>query len=140
MLNLIPGIQSSVSALNAERLRMEAISENIANAHTTKDVNGKPFQRNIVVFENVLQQSMGSPSGLSGVGIAQIKKDNSSPQYVYQPGHPHADGQGMVAIPNINVYQEMADLISATRAFEANMAVVKSARSMAMQSLSIGKR
>ncbi len=140
MLNLIPGIQSSVSALNAERLRMEAISENIANAHTTKDVNGKPFQRNIVVFENVLQQSMGSQSGLSGVGIAQIKKDNSAPQFVYQPGHPHADSQGMVAIPNINVYQEMADLISATRAFEANMAVVKSARSMAMQSLSIGKR
>jgi flagellar basal-body rod protein FlgC len=74
------------------------------------------------------------------VEVARIDKDNRPPRLVFNPGHPDADAEGMVALPNINIHEEMADLIAASRAFEANLAVVKNARSMALQTMQIGKR
>jgi flagellar basal-body rod protein FlgC len=140
MIDILNGIQSTSAALSAERVRLDVISENIANAHTTRGPDGKPYQRQIVVFETALQNALGggfqSPS-LSGV---RIQKDMRPPELVFAPGHPDADENGMVATPNINIHEEMADLITASRAFEANLAVVKNARTMAMQTLAIGKR
>ena len=75
-----------------------------------------------------------------GVQVSRIEKDARPPRLVFNPGHPEADTEGMVAMPNINIHEEMADMIVASRAFEANLAVVKNARMMALQSLSIGKR
>src|SRR6186713_980563 len=98
MIHTLTGIDSTASALSAERVRMEVITQNIANANTTRGLNGKPYQR-----------------------------------LVFNPGHPEADAEGMVAMPNVNIHEEMADLIAASRAFEANLAVVKNARSMALQ-------
>ena len=72
--------------------------------------------------------------------VARIDKDNRPSRLVFNPGHPEADAEGMVAMPNVNIHEEMADLIAASRAFEANLAVVKNARSMALQTLSIGRR
>ncbi len=140
MVNLLSGIQSTSAALNAERTRMDVISENIANAHTTRGIDGKPYQRKVVVFETALQQAMdgiGSTTALTGT---RIEKDSRAPQMLHAPGHPDADANGMVAMPNISVHEEMADLITASRAFEANLSVIKNAKAMALQTLSIGKR
>ena len=139
MIQTLTGIDSSASALAAERVRMEVITQNIANANTTRGLDGKPYQRQQVVFENVLQQAQGMGAGPQRVEISRIEKDDRAPRLVFNPGHPDADAEGMVAFPNINIHEEMADLISASRTFEANLAVVKNEKSMAMQTLSIGK-
>ncbi|MBP9902811.1 MAG: flagellar basal body rod protein FlgC [Verrucomicrobia subdivision 3 bacterium] len=142
-MNILNGINATSSALNAERIRMEVISQNIANANTTHDVDGKPYQRQQVVFERMLDQQQalnGSGVGSSSVQVARIEKDSRAPNLVYSPGHPDADANGMVATPNISIHEEMADMIVSSRAFEANLAVVRNARSMALQTLAIGKR
>jgi flagellar basal-body rod protein FlgC len=140
MINLLPGIESSSAAMSAERIRLDIISQNIANANTSRGIDGKPYQRQQAVFETVLrQQQSGSGAAANFVQVSRIEKDDRAPRLVYNPGHPEADGQGMVSMPNINIHEEMADLIVASRAFEANLAVVKNARMMAMQTLAIGK-
>lgn len=141
MVNILTGIQSTAAALDAERTRLDVISENIANANTTRGLDGKPYQRQVVVFESALQQAAGSDpnSQIPTLHVARIEKDNRPPQMVYDPGNPEADAHGMVARPNINIHEEMADMINASRSFEANLAVVKNARQIAMQTLAIGK-
>jgi flagellar basal-body rod protein FlgC len=142
MINLLPGIQSSASALDAERIRMDVVGQNIANANVTRDVDGKPYQRREVVFEsvlNALQNSDGPDAGTKNVQIASVQKDSRPPRMIYNPGHPDANAQGMVAMPNINIHEEMVDMIASSRSYEANLAVIKNARTMAMQALSIGK-
>lgn len=140
MIQTLTGIDSSASALAAERVRMEVITQNIANANTTRGLDGKPYQRQQVVFEQVLQSAQGATTGPQKVEVARIAKDSRPPRLIFNPGHPDADPDGMVALPNINIHEEMADLIVASRAFEANLAVVKNARAMAFQTLSIGRR
>ncbi|HXS69105.1 MAG TPA: flagellar basal body rod protein FlgC [Candidatus Polarisedimenticolia bacterium] len=142
MIQPLSGIQNTAAALDAERMRLDVISENIANANTTHGVDGKPYQRKVVVFENALQQAMGSdnnPNSTPTLRVARIENDKRPPIQVYEPGNPDADSRGMVSMPNINIHEEMADLISASRAFEANLTVIKNERSMAMQTLAIGK-
>jgi flagellar basal-body rod protein FlgC len=142
MIDLLSGIKSTEAALNAERICMDVASENIANVNTTHGLDGKPYQREQVVFESVLQaqQSSDTPGSTpQAVQIARIEKDPRPPIMVYNPSHPDANAQGMVAVPDINIHEEMVDMISASRAFEANLAVVKNARAMAMQTLAIGK-
>jgi flagellar basal-body rod protein FlgC len=142
MMNLITGIDSTASALNAERLRMDVVSENIANINTTRGLDGKPYQRQQVRFESVLsnQQSADTPGfGAQAVQVARVEKDQRPPIMVYNPTHPDADAQGMVAMPDINIHEEMVDMISSSRAFEANLAVIKNAKAMTLETLSIGK-
>jgi flagellar basal-body rod protein FlgC len=141
MIQILTGIQNTSAALDAEQTRMNVISENIANANTSRGVDGKPYQRQVVVFEAALQQAMNSDGGAPtpALKVARIEKDPRAPLQIYDPGNPQADKGGMVAMPNINIHEEMADLISASRAFEANLAVVKNARAMALQTLSIGR-
>jgi len=141
MIQPLSGIQNTAAALDAERTRLDVISENIANANTTHGIDGKPYQRKVVVFENSLQQAMGTDNGspTSTLRVARIESDKRPPIQVYEPGNPDADARGMVSMPDINIHEEMADLISASRAFEANLAVVKNEKSMAMQTLAIGK-
>lgn len=142
MIQILTGIQPSTTALEAERTRLDVISQNIANAHTTRGPNGQPYQRQVVVFETALQQALAGQGAAQsgGVRVSRIESDHRAPLMIQQPGHPDADSRGMVAMPNINLHEEMADMISASRAFEANLSVIKNARSMALQSLSIGKR
>jgi len=141
MVQILSGIQSTTAALEAERTRLDVIAENIANAHTTRSPDGKPYQRQVVVFESALQQALANekPSPVPTLQVARIEKDSRPPILTYEPGHPDADADGMVAMPNINVNEEMADMIAASRAFEANLAVIKNSRAMAMQTLAIGK-
>lgn len=143
MINVLTGINSTSSALEAERIRMEVISQNIGNANTTRGADGLPYQRQQVVFETLLnQQAGGSTNGVaaSGIQIGRVEKDHRPARMVFEPGHKDADANGMVAYPDINIHEEMADLITAQRAFEANLAVVRNAKAMAMQTLAIGKR
>jgi len=141
MIQTLTGINSTASALAAERVRMEVITQNIANANTTRGLDGQPYQRQHVIFENVLSQ-VQSANGVSAheVGVARIEKDERAPRMVYSPGHPDANDDGMVAMPNVNIHEEMADMIASSRAYEANLAVVKNAHTMALQTLAMGKR
>ncbi|MEW6302699.1 MAG: flagellar basal body rod protein FlgC [Verrucomicrobiota bacterium] len=137
-LALLPGIQNTTAALDAERVRLDVVAQNIANANTTRGPDGQPYQRQQVVFENVLRQAQGG--GTPQLRVARIESDARPPRLVFNPSHPDADPQGMVALPDIDVHEEMADLITASRAFEANLAVLRNARHMALQTLSLGKR
>ncbi len=142
MISLLTGIDSTSAALNAERIRMDVISENIANINTTKGLDGKPYQRQQVVFESVLDARQALDAAGSAprmLQIARIAKEQRPPRMVYNPNHPDANAKGMVAMPDINMHEEMVDMIASSRAYEANLAVVKNARAMAMQTLSIGK-
>ena len=143
-MDLIPGLQSSASALHAERIRMEVISQNIANANTTKAENGEPYRRQLVHFDTVLRNKMGrgndvSSNNLSQVEATKIIEDSRPFREVYQPGHPDANEDGMVQYPNVHIHEEMADMISASRAYEANMAVIRTSRTLAMQTINMGK-
>jgi flagellar basal-body rod protein FlgC len=140
MIQTLTGINSSASALAAERVRMEVISQNIANANTTRGIDGRPYQRQRVIFETVLDQAQGLGSTPHPVAVSRIEKDSRPARLVFNPGHPDANADGMLALPNVNIHEEMADMIVASRAFEANLAVVRNARSMAMQTLAIGRR
>lgn len=135
-MNFITGIQATSSALSAEKTRLDVVAQNIANANTTKDVNGKAYQRKVVTFESLL----GAGKGVGeGVRISGITPDTTPGEQVYNPHHPHADKEGMVTMPNVNPAIEMVDLLSASRAYEANLAVARNARQMATKALSIGK-
>jgi flagellar basal-body rod protein FlgC len=140
MIDIIPGLNSTVSALNAERVRMDVVGQNIANINTTRGADGKPYERQQVVFESILARANESGPQPQTLNAVRIEKDHRPPKLVYMPGHPDANSEGMVAMPDMNVAEEMVDLIAASRAFEANLAVVKNARSMAIQTLGIGKR
>ena len=143
MINVLTGVANTTSALEAERIRMEVISQNINNAHVTRGADGLPYQRQQVVFETLLNQKSNDASGAAlptGIQVARIEKDQRASRMVFEPGHKDADANGMVAYPDINIHEEMADLITAQRAFEANLAVVRNAKAMAMQTLAIGKR
>jgi len=141
-MKLMPGLDSSAAALQAERIRLEVIGQNIANSNTTKTASGRPYERQIVKFETVLQDKLGVNSEAVPllVKVAKIAKDTSPSKEIYQPGHPDAKADGMVAYPNVNVHEEMADMIASSRSYEANLAAIKNARSMTLQTLAIGRR
>lgn len=139
-MDLLPGIASTESALDAERVRLDIIAQNIANAQTTRDIDGKPYQRRVVTFESELIKStgiLGKPA--TGIKIAEIARDETPGPQIHNPEHPHANADGMVEMPNVQMSKEMVDLITATRAYEANLKVVTTARRMATKALEIGR-
>ena len=136
-MNVLSATAITASALEAEKMRVDITSQNIANAHTTQGLDGKPYQRRIVAFESVLNQEMGQ--NMQGVRISEIKRDESPGEVLYNPEHPHADEEGNVQMPNVNIAYEMVDMVTASRSYEANLAVVRNARQMANQALSIGR-
>ncbi|MGE3311702.1 MAG: flagellar basal body rod protein FlgC [Limisphaerales bacterium] len=144
MINALSGVDSAAMAMAAERMRMDVVSQNIANAHVTRGVDGMPYRRQQVVFESFLkdagQDVVGGGVPL-GVRVARIDQDPKAPRMVFNPAHPDANpATGIVAMPNVDMHSEMVDMITSSRAFEANLAVVKTARSLAMQTLGIGRR
>ncbi len=132
----------SASGLRAQRLRMDVIAANLANAQSTRTPEGGPYRRRDVVLEAVPQGgsfddalSASSP----GVRVARIAEDENPPQLVFDPGHPDADASGYVAMPNVNVVTEMVDMMSATRAYEANVAALNATKRLLEAALEIGK-
>lgn len=139
-MNLIGAIDVTSGALNAQRTRLDVVAQNIANAQTTRGTDGAPYQRRMVSFETELLRKQGAAgASLQTVRIGEIATDKSPGQRVYDPQHPDAAADGMVQLPNVNLAFEMVDLITATRAYEANLSVVKNARQMAMKALEIGR-
>jgi flagellar basal-body rod protein FlgC len=134
----------SSSGMAAERTRMNLISSNIANANSTRTQEGGPYRRKDPVFSAVPAtggfksvMDRDGAAGVKKVEVAQIREDQSPPRMQYDPTHPDADGQGYVALPNVNVIEEMVDMISATRAYEANVTAAQAAKSMAMKTLDL---
>ncbi|OAM88616.1 flagellar basal body rod protein FlgC [Termitidicoccus mucosus] len=138
-MDLIPGIEATASALGAQRTRLDIIAQNIANAHTTRGPDGQPYQRQTVSFESELLQQAGFTGPLHTVRVGAVAADKSPGERVYDPQHPDADAGGMVTMPNVNLAYEMVDLITASRAYEANLSVAKNSRQMALKALEIGR-
>lgn len=149
-MGLFMGIDASASGLTAERLRMDVISNNIANANTTRTENGGAYHRKFVVFEprnrspknfeHTLRNAIGLTNEYGeGVRAVSIMEDNTPGPLIYEPGHPDANADGYVEKPNVNIVTEMVDMITAQRAYEANSSAITSAKSMITKALDIGK-
>lgn len=138
-MNLISGIDITAGALNAQKTRLDIVAQNIANAQTTRTAAGGPYQRQVVSFETELVRQIGTGQPLQTVRVGSISADRTPGQQVYNPQHPDAGADGLVTMPNVNLSFEMVDLITASRSYEANLAVVKNARQMAKKALEIGK-
>ena len=141
-------LEIGASALTAQRLRMDTISQNIANANTTRTNNGSPYRRREVIFE---EKTLSAPFSdyLSknskerfigqGVRVAKIVEDSTPFKKIYDPGNPDADTEGYVQMPNVDIVTEMVNMISATRAYEANVTSMNNTKSIAMKALEIGR-
>jgi flagellar basal-body rod protein FlgC len=133
-------IDISTSGLSAERYRMEVIANNIANANSTRTAEGGPYRRQEVVFSARNNNAFGiSPGleGLTGVSVQGVQSDQSELPLVFNPGHPDANEEGMVAMPNVQIPFEMVDMITASRSYEANLRSIRSFREMAQQTLTL---
>jgi flagellar basal-body rod protein FlgC len=140
------GMEISASGLTAERLRMDVTAENLANAQTTHGANGQPYRRKEVVLQEApgsfgatLSRAMGGGAGSNGGGVqvAGVVEDSTPLKRVYDPGHPDADAQGYVQMPNVDTVSEMVDLISASRAYEANVTAMNAAKQMFAHTLEL---
>ena len=148
-MGLFDAIDASGSGLSAERLRMDVTSENLANAQTTKGADGQPYRRKEVVlqqagtsttsFASVLSsmQGAGGAKSVDGVRVSGIVEDSSALKRIYDPGHPDADKNGYVTMPNVNTVTEMTDLISSSRAYEANVTAMQTAKTMFAKTLDL---
>lgn len=145
-MNFLDALHTSATGLSAQRFRMNLISSNLANANTTKTKEGGPYKRKDAVFRaieggekfnGILRRKLDK--AVSGVEVTRIAEDPRPPITKFDPGHPDADENGYVAMPNINIVEEMVNMISASRSYEANVTAVKSTKDMAMAALEIGR-
>jgi len=144
-MSFLDSMNISASALTATRLRMDVIAENMANMNTTRTENGEPYRRKYVVFQErtddrAFATFFNKAQGNSGgVRVLEVGTDMSEFKYDYNPGHPDADENGYVRMPNVEVVQEMVDMMSAFRAYEANITALNAFKDMAVKTLEIGK-
>jgi flagellar basal-body rod protein FlgC len=147
-MDFFTSLDVSASALTAERTRMNLISNNLANANATRTAEGGPYKRKDAVFatqkgaqafSDKLAQATKGAVPPQGVQVVEIVEDQRPPRMQFDPNHPDADSQGYVAMPNVNVVEEMADMIAATRAYEANVTAVQAAKAMALKTLEISR-
>lgn len=145
-MDLFTTFDIAASGLKAQTTRLHTISSNMANAETTSTPEGGPYKKKSVVFQTKnmpfsrhLSSSLAQQEQAQGVDVVKIIEDTSEPQQVYDPSHPDADENGVVRMPNVSVLKEMVDMMSATRSYEANTTLIKSAKRMAMKALDIGR-
>lgn len=142
-MDLFRNFDISASALTAERLRMDLISNNIANANTTRTKEGGPYTRKVPVFMEVIDEVLNARGQMvsrpAGVKVVRIQPDGNPPRLVYDPGHPDANADGYVLYPDINPVVEMVNLITASRSYEANVTAFNSAKDMYRAALDIGR-
>jgi flagellar basal-body rod protein FlgC len=144
-MNLFTAMEVAASGLSAERVRMNSLASNLANARTTRTPGGGPYKRLDPIFQAVPIESRLSEvqrsttkGGVYMVEVPFIRQDPSAPQLIYDPNHPDADARGFVALPNVNVVEEMVNLITASRSYEAGVTVMQTLKGMAQSALSIG--
>jgi flagellar basal-body rod protein FlgC len=147
-MSIFDAIDMAASGLTAERVRMDVTSENLANAQTTQGANGQPYRRQEVVLQQVgggfgaqLTGALGGQSGAApgGVQVAGIVNDPTPDQLVYDPGHPGANAQGYVSMPNVNPVTEMTDLISESNSYQADVTAMSTAKTMFSKTLDLLK-
>ena len=146
-MGFLDALQASASGLSAQRVRMRLIANNLANMHTTRTPEGGPYQRREPVFaaespDNATFHDMlkaQQEGGIVEVRTVDIIKDGRDPIRKYEPDHPDADEKGFISLPNISVTEEMVNLVSASRSYEANVAAVKATKNMVMKALEIGR-
>lgn len=143
-MDLFNSMEISSSALKAQRLRLNTISSNIANIETTRTPEGGPYKKREVVFrstDSIFAQKLEHHlrGTLQGVEVAEIRNSSAPPKLIYDPSHPDAGADGVVLMPGINLFEEMADMMTATRAYEANVTSIKAAKRMALKALEIGR-
>jgi flagellar basal-body rod protein FlgC len=143
-MSLFDAISTAASGLSAERLRMDVVAENLANAQTTRGADGQPYRRKVVVLQEDAGSNFGATldgamkgSSAGGVKVTQIAQDATPNRLVYDPGHPDADARGYVSMPNVQPVTEMVDLISASRGYEANVTVMQTAKQMFTKTLEL---
>lgn len=143
-MDLLTSLKISSSGMSLQRTRMNTISSNLANINTTRTPEGGPYRRKMVVAEAVPVKSGSFDKALGDtlkeVQVVRIKEDKSEPRLVYDPSHPDADERGYVAMPNVNMMEEMLDMINASRSYEANAMAISNAKQMATRALEIGRR
>jgi flagellar basal-body rod protein FlgC len=149
-MNISNSFGINASALTAQRLRMDVISSNIANAETTRAriENGQavPYRRKTVVlqpqqesFEGLLRAQMNGQNVGQGVKVAQVREDQTPLKQVYNPTHPDANAEGYIFMPNVDITKEMVDMLAATRSYEANVTAINASKAMIMKALEIGR-
>ena len=142
MPTLSSAITASASALDVQRARLEVAVSNMANADSTHGPDGQPYRRRDVIMQSVdVPGVTAAPfaQAVKGVAVSQISQDAAPPRLEYDPGHPQANPQGYVAYPNINPVEEMVDMITASRAYEAGITTMTTAVNMAERALGIGR-
>ena len=138
--NLFSGMRVAASGMSAERVRIDTIAKNIANAGVTHTPEGGPYRRQVAVFEPISRRSSDGDLQNEGVRVSAVQDDHTSAfQRIQDPGHPDADANGWVEYPNVNTTREMADLITAVRAYEANMDAQESFVRMAERALKLAQ-
>lgn len=147
-MSVFDSMRASARGMTAQRLRMDTISQNIANVNTTRTDNGQPYRRKTVVFEEIsgaknfnriLHNYLNEYSSGGGVKVTKIVEDNKPFISVYDPSHPDANKDGYVLMPNVNVVEEMTNLISTNRSYEANVTAMNASKGMLVKALDIGR-
>lgn len=141
-MNLITALDVNATGLTAQRKRVEVASSNVANSQTTRTDDGGPYRRKDVVFQTTsFKESLGNAmeSGVKGVEVSEMIDDPRPFDRRYEPGHPDADAEGYVAYPNVSIMEEMANLVEASRSYEANLASIGIVKAMINKTLEIGR-
>lgn len=146
-MSVFSSMHISATGMTAQRLRMDTISQNLANVNTTRTESGDPYRRKVVTFEeigsehsfsSVFDKYMNRNGTVGGVKVSSIREDDSPFITVYDPTHPDADETGMVTMPNVNSLEEMTNLIAANRSYEANVTAFNANKGMLMKALELG--
>jgi flagellar basal-body rod protein FlgC len=137
MSGLFGGLSISASGMTAERLRMDVIAENLANAESTRGADGQPYRRKSVVLGEAGGSGSSFADVLNGVRVKEVAEDKGPGRKVFDPSHPDADATGYVTLPNVNTVTEMVDLITATRGYEANVQAMNAAKQMFIRTLDL---
>ena len=145
-MNFFDSMQTSASGLTAQRLRMNLVSGNLANTNTTRTEKGGPYERKEPVFAampansafgEILKEELGG--GPTEVNVVEVINDPRKPLLKFDPMHPDADSQGFVSMPNINVMEEMVNMMTASRSYEANVTAISTSKNMVLKALEIGR-
>ena len=140
-MSLLNALDVNSSGLTAQRQRVEVSSANLANSQTTRTPEGGPYRRRDVVFQSVpfANELDAASAGLNGVAVVGVYEDQTDFDRRYEPGHPDADKQGYVEYPNINIMEEMANLVEASRSYEANISALNIVKTMISKTLELGR-
>tara|TARA_B100000315_G_scaffold106964_1_gene98142 strand:- start:4605 stop:5042 length:438 start_codon:yes stop_codon:yes gene_type:complete len=145
-MDFLTAIRISTSGLKAQRTRMNVVSSNLANMNTTRTPEGGPYRKKeVIVSATDVKNKFGQEltNSLNGklkeANVSDVVEDQSTPKMVYEPSHPDANEQGYVAYPNINLMQEMVNLMSASRSYEANITAINASKSLALKALELGR-